>query len=590
MNVLGVNAGRIGLRGPHADHLLADGSAALLCDGRVSRAVIEERLTRARYAGGFRRSAAKCLESTSLAAIDVYALSSCCGTRWSSADAAEHLGSELTAAGLAKANAIVRAQRVIVVDHHLSHAMLAFASAPSSAEPTLVCVLDGMGNRLDDSASEAWWQGRFQRQSYYLARWVDGLAKFELVHEEATGADEIGVGEIYRAVTHVLGWHSYQHAGKTMALAAFGNAHQFPGVSFVQHDSARGIVVPVCNLHDRPLDQVRQVLRHAGYDLPTAFDPSSVGPENTVATAIAAIVQRQLEQALVERVGSLAERFGVRRVAFAGGVALNCVALGAVRESLPGLQLHVPCAPADTGQALGNALYAAHAQGSPWASPMAPGAVPARCDFGHHYTGHEIAAALENFRLARRGSYRIERIRDADRLAATAADAVAAGAVIGLRQGGAEYGPRALGHASIVADPRSAEMHARVNSHKQREPFRPYAPSILAEHATAWFEDAFPSPFMSFAGRWRTDAARRVPAVVHVDGSARYHTVAAGSGFYRRLIEAFMQRSAVPVLLNTSFNGHGEPIVETPDDALNALVKMNLDGLVLEDHFITRIT
>lgn len=582
MKVLGINAGRIGIRGAHADHPLADGSAALLSDGRVVRAVIEERLTRTRYAGGFRRSAAACLGSTALDAVDVFAFSSCCGARWSRADAAEYLCREL--------GGVVSPERVLVVDHHRSHAMLAFAAAARrGAEPVLVCVLDGMGNRLDDDAPAEWWQGRFQRQSYYLARWVDGRADIDLVHEEATGANEIGLGEIYRAITHVLGWNSYQHAGKTMALAAFGNAGHLPGVRFVEHDPTRGIVVPIGNLHDRPLEQVRQILRRAGHDLPAAFDASSVGPSNTLAAALAACVQQQLEQALVEQVGALAARFGARQVAFGGGVALNCVALGAVHDALPGLELHVPCAPADTGQALGNALYAAHAQASPWSSPAHQVGM-ARCDFGRRYGEPEIAAALDEFTRAQPGRYRIERFDDADRLAAAAADALAAGTVIAVRQGGAEYGPRALGHASIVADPRSAGMHERVNGHKRREPFRPYAPSILEEHAAKWFERALPSPFMSFAGRWRAEAAPRVPAVVHVDGSARYHTVAAGSGWYRRLIAAFMRRTEVPVLLNTSFNGNGEPIVETPADALRACAAMDLDGLVLEDRFITRIS
>ena len=165
---------------------------------------------------------------------------------------------------------------------------------------------------------------------------------------------------------------------------------------------------------------------------------------------------------------------------------------------------------------------------------------------------------------------------------------LAAGVVVGLRQGRAEYGPRSLGQASILADPRIEDMHDRVNAYKRREPFRPYAPSILAEYIGEYFEIDTDSPFMSFAGTVREEKRGLIPSVVHIDGTARYQSVGMDSGFYRQLLEAWYQKTGIPVLLNTSFNRNGEPIVETPADALACFEKSGLPVLVLENWYIRR--
>lgn len=590
--ILGVNAAQSApLRiDPQQKRPLADGSAALLVDGFIHTAIIEERLSRVRYDGGFKLSARACLESASISPSEVngYAFSSCCDSTWSSSDAAEYIRTQVPSLE-------VSARNVVVVDHHSSHASLAFVSAGVQDAPVLVCIIDGMGNRYsndgDFDISPTWWKEKFQRQTYYIGRWRERRFSLEKVHEEACGVDEIGLGELYRAATHYLGWHSYQYAGKTMALAPFGRDDAYGGLELIRH-AGNSMVSTVPNLHNAPCRQISDAFSKAGFSLPSCIAPGDATPGNPVASNVAAVVQRQLEDAILAAISTLADRFGVRHVAFGGGVAMNCVALGKLAKALPQLKFHAPSAPADTGQALGNALFAQYCDRSSLTQDVDTAHIRYgidRCDFGPRYDPIWTEGELGRSLTLKSADFSVTKIgNDAER-AAVIANLLVAGKVIGLRQGKSEYGPRALGHASVIADPRSRAMHDAVNRVKRREPFRPYAPSILAEYVPEWLGTDQYSPFMSFAGWWAATAKDRVPAVVHVDGSARYQSVAKHHGFYRRLIEAFHAITGVPVLLNTSFNQDGEPIVETPADALNAFVQMNLDALVIEDHVIRRL-
>jgi carbamoyltransferase len=200
---------------------------------------------------------------------------------------------------------------------------------------------------------------------------------------------------------------------------------------------------------------------------------------------------------------------------------------------------------------------------------------------GRSSTDAEIVAALE----AAEG---IEHRRSPD-IAAEVAALVAGGAIVGWVQGGAEFGPRALGHRSLIADPRTTKSKIRLDAEvKRREWFRPYAPSVLAEHADEWFEMHGPSPFMLLAVGTREEVRDKVPAIVHVDGSARVQTVDRDvEPLYHRLISEFHALTGVPLVLDTSFNGYGEPMVETTEDALAAMRQMGLDALAVGDHLVT---
>ena len=287
-------------------------------------------------------------------------------------------------------------------------------------------------------------------------------------------------------------------------------------------------------------------------------------------------------------VAALADKYEVAHIAFGGGGTMNCVALGQLASARPDLCLYVPSAPADTGQGLGNALWLAYADTSSVSEMTQAKPRPINtADMGNLYDPRTIDKAVAKFlqRCPSISAHQVERTED---LIAKIVDDLAAGVVIGLRQGRSECGPRALGQASILADPRIAEIHDRVNYYKRHERFRPYAPSILTEHVGDYFKINANSPFMSFAGIVREEKCKSIPSVVHIDGSVRYQSVGIDAGFYWRLIEAWYQRTGVPTLLNTSFNSSGKPIVETPDDALKCFEEMGLPVLILENWYIRR--
>jgi carbamoyltransferase len=265
------------------------------------------------------------------------------------------------------------------------------------------------------------------------------------------------------------------------------------------------------------------------------------------------------------------------RLAVAGGVGLNCVANAKILEHTPFREIYVFPNAGDRGLSVGAALYGYHV--------MMEG--HERHPLAHDYLGPTAAESeiVDALRASPDTTFR----KSAD-IAAECATLVASGDIIGWVQGGAEFGPRALGHRSILADPRTTASKERLDRDiKRREWFRPYAPSVLAEHADEYFEMLGPSPYMLLAVNTRPEVRDKVPGIVHVDGSARVQTVErAVEPLYHRLISKFHEITGVPLVLNTSFNGYGEPMVESPHDALAAMQSMGLDALAMGDYLVTR--
>jgi carbamoyltransferase len=279
------------------------------------------------------------------------------------------------------------------------------------------------------------------------------------------------------------------------------------------------------------------------------------------------------EEIIVHLARAVQARTGRRQLAVAGGVALNCVANAEILRETEFDELHVVPNAGDRGLALGAALYGYHVVlGGTDRHP------PAHDYLGRPTTDAQIEAALgaaTDFEFTR-----------SDNIAQECAGLIANGRIIGWVQGGAEFGPRALGHRSILADPRTVASKERLdNDIKRREWFRPYAPSVLEEHADEYFEMLGRSPYMLVAVNTREAARDVVPAIVHVDGSARVQTVElATNPRYHALISAFYEITGVPLVLNTSFNGYGDPMVETPADAVDAMRTMGLDALAVGDY------
>ncbi len=292
---------------------------------------------------------------------------------------------------------------------------------------------------------------------------------------------------------------------------------------------------------------------------------------------IAFAVQDVCEQAMLDLARAGCEQdTGSRNLCLAGGVALNSKANGKILASGVVDRMFVQPAASDDGVALGAAL-------APYLD--AGGRLPIR-EMRHAYLGNayddaEIEKVLSTYKL------RYTRLAD---VAGTAADLLAAGKILGWFQGRMEFGPRALGNRSILADPRDPEMNAKVNNAvKFREWWRPFAPSMLAEAAPEYLENACDSPFMIVTSQVRPEKRGIIPAVTHVDGSARPQTVNEDQNpLYWRTIKAFGERTGVPVIMNTSFNLRGEPIVNTPTDAVRTFFSSGMDALVIGSYLVEK--
>jgi carbamoyltransferase len=297
---------------------------------------------------------------------------------------------------------------------------------------------------------------------------------------------------------------------------------------------------------------------------------------------LAASMQAALEEVLLAHVAELAARTKQKSLCLAGGVAFNCVANGKMLERTAFEHIYVQPAAGDAGLSVGAAFAVEHSfLGRPRKFVME------HAGWGPGFTQAQIARAIEE-RFDADAGVEIQEL-DEDSLVAAAAEELAGGKILGWFQGRAEWGPRALGNRSILADPRRAEMKDVLNQRiKHREMFRPFAPSILEEAIGEYFERTHPSPFMTFAYSVRPEKRAAIPAPTHVDGTARLQTVSRRCNpLYWKLIRAFGDRTGVPVVVNTSFNDN-EPIVCKPQEALDCFLRTRMDVLVMGNFVLRR--
>ncbi len=421
------------------------------------------------------------------------------------------------------------------VPHHVAHAASAHMAAPFASSSVLV--LDGRG----------------ERASHLAGRAVDGelevLAAQRLPHS---------LGLLYEEVTEHLGFRRSSDEYKVMALAAYGRpVHLDVLREHVRATGDGGFVV-------EPLDLQSLAKRR------TSDQRDRVTDEHA---DLAASVQVRLEEVILDLAWWLHDQTGDRVLTMAGGVALNCVANARLAEQGPFDEVWVQPAAGDAGTALGAALHVARSLGDRCA-PM-PGA-----DLGRGWSELDLAACLSAAKV------RYERPAD---IAAATAELLAGDAVVAWFQGRSEFGPRALGHRSLLADPRRPENLERLNDVKGREQFRPVAPMVLLERASDVFEGVSPSPYMLFVHQVRPEWRERIPAVVHVDGTARAQTVdRRAQPLLGRMLECFERRTGVPVVVNTSLNTAGRPMVDDPRDALECFGSSPVDALAIGPYLIRR--
>jgi carbamoyltransferase len=560
-----------------------DAAAALVVDGELVCAAEEERFIRVKHCAGFpAQAAAWCLAYAGLSPGDLDHVAI-------GRNPKANLGAKLTRtlthgasprylkarlenaarvrdvkAALEEALGAEVGARLHHVEHHQAHVASAFL--PSPFEDAAILSVDGFG----DFASTMLAEGRG--------------GSFRVL-ERVLFPHSLGI--FYAAVTQWLGFPKYGDEGKVMGLAPYGTPRFL--------DEMRRIVRPKGNVFELDLDYFRH--HREGVDMtwdegtPTigtlfsermgeVFGPAREPSAELTALHedVAASLQVVLEETYLHLVAALWERTRIPRICLAGGVALNAVANGRIRPETPFEDVFVQPAAGDSGTAVGAAFHVWHQElGRPREFTME-----------HAYWGPEYSEAECSAALAAAG-LRADHLDDAA-LFEHVAERIAAGDVVGWFQGRMEFGPRALGHRSIVADPRRPDMKDVLNARiKHREPFRPFAPSILAESTSAWFEQDYTSPYMVLVYKTRLEKRELIPAVNHVDDTGRVQMVTeeASPRFYR-LIQAFERATGVPILLNTSFN-ENEPIVMTPEHAIETFQKTRMDLLVLGNSVVARV-
>jgi carbamoyltransferase len=451
------------------------------------------------------------------------------------------------------------------ISHHLAHLYSVFH--PSPFREAAVMVIDGQGSPVADLTDH--WSGA----AYVPGDWRE-VASFyradrERVHcigKHLWDRDDmrlVGLGMFYFLLTQAI-FPGEGNEGKVMGLAPHGQPHAL-GLPPLTVEGGQ-VTLP---------SAWREILRDH-----ERFRYGQPGVAFADCANLAAAGQRAFEDAILAMARWLHAETGLDNLCFAGGTALNCSANERLLRETPFKQVFIPPAPGDAGTALGCALYGL--------TELAGAGCAYR--WTHDYLGpvpqhHDIEAAL-----ADRDDLQIVHLADTDALCSHMLDLLCRGRILALYQGGSEFGPRALGHRSILADPRQAEVRDWINARvKEREWFRPLAPVVLAERAAEYFDLPRDSPFMQFAAPVVPGMMARVPAITHVDGSARLQTVGPDDDpLLRRLLTGFDARTGVPVLLNTSFNGKDEPIVETPEEALASFRRMPLHALAIPPFLVTK--
>jgi carbamoyltransferase len=569
MNVLGINVYH------------GDASAAVLVDGDLVAAGEEERFTRVKHDTSLPLNAIRfCLEEAGLKPEDLhhialsrdplanlgrrlaFASGSRAGRRMAPTRGANLLRILRVRATLAKGLGILHPRiraRTQFVEHHLAHIASSFYVSPF--ERAAVLSLDGFG----DMVSAKWGVGEGTRLRI--------LGEVAFPHS---------LGVYYTALTQYLGFPKYGDEYKVMGLSSYGEPAYLDEMQRMVRSDGLGY-----SLH---LDYFRH--HRDGASMTWAGGPpelsplwghgmvNRLGPPRTDREEpledrhrdIACSMQRRLEEVVLEMLRKLHARTSADALCLAGGVALNCVMNGMIFEQTPFTDLFIQPAANDAGTSLGAAFYVYHHKlGNPKSFVME-----------HAYLGPEFST--DRCRRALEGAGVRYRALPREQVIAATADVLAASGIVGWFQGRMEFGPRALGNRSILADPRRPGMKDILNARiKHREPFRPFAPSILEEATSEYFEQDYPSPYMLLTHRVRPEKREVIPAPTHVDGTGRLQTVRRDQNpIYYDLIKAFEARTGVPVLLNTSFN-ENEPICCTPEEAVDTFVRTRMDVLVLGD-------
>src|SRR3989440_1445789 len=577
MNILGINAYH------------GNASAAIVCDGQLIAAVEEERFNRVKYAAGFPAAAIRyCLKEAGLTLADVdhvavprnpyarlgtklfYAARMPSFARERIKVLAKFTGIREALAGAFDADPEKLKAVFHRVEHHVAHLASSFYCSPF--EESALLSADGLG----DFASSMWGAGFGPRMN---------------VHGSIAFPHSLGL--YYSAITQYLGFLKFGDEYKVMGLGAYGEPEFLEEFREIVKSNGGGFELALKYFtHHRTgpemswaeADKTPVLGKLFSEELAKHLGPER-GPDETIGQRhknLACSLQARLEEVYLGMLRHLARETQMKSVCLAGGVAFNCVANGKILGETPFENVYVHPAAGDAGLAVGAAFYVWHQ-----VFGMPRSFVMEHAYWGPGFNAEETRKAIETANLSD-GGYAIRQMEE-EKLLEQAANIIGEGKILGWFQGRAEWGPRALGNRSIVADPRRPEMKEILNRRiKHREIFRPFAPSVLAEATGEDFEKSHSSPFMTLACSVRAEMRDKIPAPTHVDGTGRLQTVTREANpRYHALISAFRDLTGVPVVLNTSFNDN-EPIVCRPEEAIDCFLRTQMDALVLGDFLVSR--
>jgi len=548
-----------------------DSAAAIIKDGKLIASVEEERLNRIKHSNDFpEKSISYCLEKANLSPSDIdhvayYAdyklalryrvpnilLNLPRSLSWRRTHA-KGFFSILNLKKLLKVKLGSKAKfKLHYVEHHIAHAASSFLVSPF--ERAAILSADGMGE----------W-----------ATTMLAVGEGNKIRPIKRVYFPNSLGKVYTAVSVYLGFNPLTGPGKVMGLASYGEPKYLDCFKKIVKKGKKG-----------------------DYFVDTSFFPYHLGRDNRFSEKfiemfgpprspeaeiekrhmdVAASLQKLLEEIMLYLADELYEATGEKNLCLAGGIALNSVANGLILENSPFKDVYIQPAASDGGAALGAAFYVYnHVLNNERKYIMQDAYI------GTEFSDGEYAKSIKKFNLPFEKDENIEK---------KAAELISNGKIIGWFQGKMEFGPRALGARSILADARNPKMKDLLNERvKHREGFRPFAPSVLEDYAGDYFETNHPSPFMLLVRKVKNEKRSRIPSVTHVDNTGRLQTVSRKTNpKYYKLIDEFHKITGVPVVLNTSFNVRGEPIVSSPEDAIKCFLNTNIDYLVLGNYLIKK--
>jgi len=422
-----------------------------------------------------------------------------------------------------------RSKKIFYVKHHLSHASSTFRT--SGFRKSNILVMDGRGENESSSL------------------FVGSQNKIELIRKFPVNKS---LGFLYSYISQIIGFGPMD-SGKTMALASYGKINRKYSIIKILKDDFI-IDYKKLSLIEKNFGRKKYLIKYH--------------------KDLAATLQFDLEKLSLKFVEMLYENTGYKKLCLAGGVAHNCKMNGKLLNSSLVKDIFVFPACDDSGTSLGAALEIGYLHGINCNIELS------HTYYGPEYSNEEIESVLKKLNIAYEFYNDIEGI---------VSELISKGKIIGWFQGRMEFGPRALGNRSILADPRKKEINIKLNDIKHREEWRPLAPSILEEHMKKYFINSYSSPFMNLSFDVRKEKVKYIPSAIHVDGSARVQTVGKKTNKrYYKLIKEFKKLTGVPILLNTSFNDKGQPIVRTPEDAIKTFQRMKLDNLAIGNYLISK--